>query len=64
VFLERINKPNVVVGYYGLRSSIEAVDLVSKQAGDLFYAICYIVGDVVSYLRKSIDNYEDSIESV
>jgi hypothetical protein len=64
VFLERINKPNVTVGYYGLRGSIEVVDLASKQAGDLFYAICYIVGDVVSYLRKSIDNYEDSVESV
>jgi hypothetical protein len=64
VFLERINKPNVVVGYYGLRSSIEVVDLVGKQASDLFYAICHIVEDVVSYLRKSIDNYEDSVESV
>jgi hypothetical protein len=64
VFLERINKPNVVVGYYGLRGSMEAVDLAGEQAGDLFYAICHIVGDVVSYLRKSIDNYEDSVESV
>jgi hypothetical protein len=64
VFLERINKPNVAVGYYGLRGSIEVVDLVGKQAGDLFYAICYIAEDVVSYLRKSIDNYEDSVESV
>jgi hypothetical protein len=43
---------------------MEAVDLAGEQAGDLFYAICYIVGDVVSYLRKSIDNYEDSVESV
>jgi hypothetical protein len=64
VFLERINKPNVVVGYYGLQGSIEVVDLASEQAGDLFYAICYIAEDVVSYLCKSIDNYEDSVESV
>jgi hypothetical protein len=64
VFLERINKPNVAVGYYGLRGSMEAVDLAVEQAGDLFCAICYIAGDVVSHLRKSIDNYEDSVESV
>jgi hypothetical protein len=43
---------------------MEAVDLAGEQAGDLFCAICHIAGDVVSYLRKSIDNYEDSVESV
>ena len=55
---------DITIGDYYSQGSIQAVNLSDKQTGSFFYTICYIVGNVVSYLRKSIDDYKDSVESV
>jgi hypothetical protein len=64
VFLELVYKADISIRNNGYRGAVKAVDVSDEDIGDIFGVICYIAGNVVTHLRQSVNNYENSVVAI
>jgi hypothetical protein len=64
VFPELVYKADISIRNDGYRGAVKAVDLSDEDTGDIFGVVCHIVGNVVTHLRQSVNNYENNVVAI